>query len=529
MDPSREITSGPKKEKTDLDSAKLAELYGSGFKLLKKMGFTGGGIGKNGNGIANPIDTIGNLVKHSGLIASSEAVPPSQTGHELIQASLPAECGPELTQQLRDLHLFHLELFNRSIRELSARENIHSRHQPESRSHQEESERVRELVLRTKCFRLAQSLTDLVVAVEPLRRVYDEDNLWYTLDVETMIESYTQELVLSTLRTEGLNAFISAVPHLKRLLYLEDNAIVGYVLSKCLSEVDFVKDHNAILIVLSTCSIEYPPVFKSLTQRELLNNIMVALAGAKPDDVIKWLPPFFPLLPVSQLYTLFDTYLNEVISRVSRPDILLGWCTLIIRIDLQLWKATLKKICNSFMYRNSFLDEPQEWIRWSQALGGPIPDIVIGFVFHKICSSVGTRDISLKLREISSYLYKTCYCGPGLSALLECIRHMHSETVNRSPPSYTLTSSTSVVSSVSLFDVLMEKSRDLGVTFERSTAARENGKNVYLFGNSKIYWDADSLWVKREDSEWYECSVDNLISLVYTFFVRNKLFENVGV
>lgn len=47
---------GPRKQaKNDLDEQEMEASYGKGFAMLKKMGFKGGGLGKNEDGIANPI------------------------------------------------------------------------------------------------------------------------------------------------------------------------------------------------------------------------------------------------------------------------------------------------------------------------------------------------------------------------------------------------------------------------------------------------------------------------------------------
>ncbi|PHJ16803.1 g-patch domain-containing protein [Cystoisospora suis] len=60
-------------EKNTWGFAKMERTYGVGFKLLKKMGFKGGGLGRHGTGVANPLE-VRVREKNRGLQDSGEKV-----------------------------------------------------------------------------------------------------------------------------------------------------------------------------------------------------------------------------------------------------------------------------------------------------------------------------------------------------------------------------------------------------------------------------------------------------------------------
>ncbi|PFH38523.1 G-patch domain-containing protein [Besnoitia besnoiti] len=72
-------TASLKVERNTWGFAKMEKTYGVGFKLLKKMGFKGGGLGRHGTGVANPIE-VRVREKNRGLQESGERVGRPSTG-----------------------------------------------------------------------------------------------------------------------------------------------------------------------------------------------------------------------------------------------------------------------------------------------------------------------------------------------------------------------------------------------------------------------------------------------------------------
>lgn len=69
----------PAKERNTWGFAKMEKTYGVGFKLLKKMGFKGGGLGRHGTGVANPLE-VRIREKNKGLQDSGEKLERKKTG-----------------------------------------------------------------------------------------------------------------------------------------------------------------------------------------------------------------------------------------------------------------------------------------------------------------------------------------------------------------------------------------------------------------------------------------------------------------
>ena len=508
-----------------LDKSHLSHMYGTGFTLLNKMGYSGGGLGKSGEGISHPVEAVSAPSNGRGLgDDASQRVPTDVHPDEMHwRAGLSNSVGDSLVQPEIDAYeplrqalqaaMSHQESVIRTAR-LSYARVFHIRETPSSLL------RISEVV---ETMARALSLRDLASEVSVARDQFDTDPLWFSLDVETVIESLCIDLLTHEIVEHGMEALLESCGILTDLVLLQDDLaeVVRSAASNCIKKIDWSAPGTAHAIRVARA------LGAELMGPQECASLAEAVAIADPGTLLQWLPPLLEF-PTSQKWA--EDNLIAKLAETKKPDLLLPWRGI---LGSRAWRLTLRLFCKEFVYRRNSVSTDLEFSSWSiilpvEAIGLILSETILkdaaASISRRLNESRGQfKEVFQFLREVVFRLRPFCYFGNPARQMIDFVnvflRQIVPDSIGRPPSANSRLPANSEIAqgALSLRDVLTRESTELRLDFSPRPGYKESGKQVYQFGSYLIYWNDSALYFRdKATGYWSESSVDSLLATVNT-------------
>ena len=505
------------------DSSTLSEMYGAGFKLLTKMGYCGGGLGKSGEGISQPVEAVAGPSHGKGLGDSRGAVILELHPEDVDESGRKTDSVDNCDPYEPLLHRLRAATFQQENALRTANSSFLS-----CSRHKGTSDKLLSIDDTVAKFYQCTSVQQLANNVDLARDQFDSDPLWFLLDAESVVESLCLDLLTETLNTEGLDALSGLYVILRDLVLLDDDLadLVRSAASRSMKSIDWSNHGSARAIRIARL------IGVELMGVDECASLSRAVALADPLRLISWLPP---LLEFPGAHKWSEDHLVYRISTIESPDSLLEWKNI---LSPRAWRLTLRRFCDEARYRcttsmHIFNDNP-DFVMWRlilppEAIGLVLSDTLLPAAID-IWQKIPTEDTQVmqimfpRFRLLLQQLRPHCYFGKPAKRLLELVHvilirvfgrvDLGSSGRNDAVSSRFPGKSHVADEAVSLRDVLDYESARLRLEFSPRVGYQEAGKQVYQFGSCLVYWsDSFLFFLDKETARWAEVSVDSLLAI----------------